>query len=125
MPDPRLLTAAELELMHVLWERGPSTVAEVIEGLRGPARAYTTVATLMKILDDKGFARVERDGRRLVYAPVVVRGDYEATAVRDVVQRVFSGDAAALVRALVDTEPLDDATRAELALLLVRAESGR
>jgi len=125
MPDPRLLTAAELELMHVLWERGPSTVAEVIEGLLGPARAYTTVATLMKILDDKGFARVERDGRRLVYAPVVVRGEYEATAVRDVVQRVFSGDAAALVRALVDTEPLDDATRAELALLLVRAESER
>ncbi len=125
MPDPRLLTAAELELMHVLWERGPSTVAEVIEGLQGPARAYTTVATLLKILDDKGFARTEREGRRLVYAPVVIRGEYEATAVRDVVQRVFSGDAAALVRALVDTEPLDDATRAELALLLIRAESGR
>lgn len=120
MPDPRLLTAAELELMHVLWERGPASVIEVVEGLRGPPRAYTTVATLLKILEDKGFAAAERDGRRLVYTARVARGDYEATAVRDVVQRVFSGDAAALVRALVEAEPLDDAARAELALLLVR-----
>lgn len=124
MLDPRLLTAAELELMHALWAHGACTVGEVQAALGGPPRAYTTVATLLKILEAKGFATTERDGRRLVYAAAVARPTYEATAVRDVVQRVFAGDAAALVRALVEAEELDEAARAELARLL-RPEAGR
>ncbi|MDP2306253.1 MAG: BlaI/MecI/CopY family transcriptional regulator [Pseudomonadota bacterium] len=103
--DLRLLTAAELELMHVLWTLGEATVQQVLDGLQG-ARAYTTVATLLKILDDKGFAAVQKDGRKLAYRPAVDRPAYEATAVRDVVERVFAGDAGALVRTLVEHERL-------------------
>ncbi len=121
MSDPRLLTAAELELMHVLWQRGASTVAEVQAGLAAPPRAYTTVATLLKILDDKGFAKSLRDGRRLVVLPVVSKAAYEATAVADVVQRVFSGNAAALVRTLAATESLTSEERAAVEALLKAA----
>lgn len=123
MADPRLLTAAELELMHALWtcaDAGPRSVSEVMDLLLrgGPPRAYTTVATLLKILEDKGFARSTLVGRKLLYEAAVARPDYEDTAVRDVVQRVFSGDAAALVRTLVATESLTEADRAVLRALL-------
>lgn len=116
--ETRLLTAAELELMHVLWARGEATVQEVLDGLSGERRAYTTVATLLKILEDKGFATSVKDGRRLSYRPAVDRAAYEATAVRDVVSRVFSGDAGALVRTLVSAESLTPEQRAALAALL-------
>lgn len=122
MADPRLLTAAELELMHALWtcaDAGPRSVSEVMDLLTGgPPRAYTTVATLLKILEDKGFARSALVGRKLHYEAAVARPDYEDTAVRDVVQRVFSGDATALVRTLVATESLTEADRAVLRALL-------
>ena len=119
MNDPRLLTAAELELMHALWtHEGAATVGEVIEQLAGPARAYTTIATLLKILEDKGFARSTLSGRKLVYEAAVERPAYEDTAVRDVVQRVFSGNATALVRTLVATEALSEADRAMIRALL-------
>lgn len=123
MADPRLLTAAELELMHALWtcaDAGPRSVSEVMDLLLrgGPPRAYTTVATLLKILEDKGFARSALVGRKLLYEAAVARPDYEDTAVRDVVQRVFSGDASALVRTLVATESLTEADRAVLRALL-------
>ncbi len=107
MPDPRLLTAAELELMHALWAAGEAlTVQDVVDRL--PGRAYTTIATLLKILENKGFATTQREGRKLYYAPVVGRPEYEGTALRDVVLRVFSGDATALVRRLVEGEGLTD-----------------
>jgi predicted transcriptional regulator len=112
-----LLTAAELELMQVLW-RAPGTVQEVLDGLSGPPRAYTTVATLLKILEDKGFAKSEREGRSFVYSAAVPRDRYEATAVNDVVTRVFSGDATALVRTLVADDRLTDEDLATLRKLL-------
>lgn len=120
MPE-RLLTAAELELMHVLWRApSPLTVQEVVDGL-ADHRAYTTVATLLKILEDKGFLVTEREGRRLRYAPAEGRAAYEATAVSDVVTRVFDGSASALVRALVGTDRLSTQERAEILALLQRS----
>lgn len=123
MPDPRLLTAAELELMQVLWAADhPLAVQEVLDRL--PGRAYTTIATLLKILEDKGFATTQREGRKLVYAPHVQRPEYEGTALRDIVHRVFSGDAAALVRTLVQGETLTDYERTMLRHLLAEHPGG-
>ena len=124
MPDPRLLTAAELELMHVLWAAERAlTVQDVVDRL--PGRAYTTIATLLKILEDKGFAMTQREGRKLLYEPHVHRPEYEGTAVRDIVQRVFSGDAAALIRTLAQGESLTEYERAMLHYFLAeRGEAG-
>ena len=61
-PKAKELTERELEIMHVFWDRGDSTAAEVREHLAGDGRnlAYTTVATLVRILDEKGFELFEK-----------------------------------------------------------------
>jgi predicted transcriptional regulator len=110
----RLLTPAELEIMAVLWE-APGTVNDVMAALPD-GRAYTTVATLLRILEQKGFATTRKDARRHVFTPAITREDYERTSVRDLVARLFRGDAGALARRLV--EPLDDDERAEIKKLL-------
>lgn len=109
IPEPeKLLTPAELDLMRILWARGPSTVQEVHDGL-GDARAYTTVATLLKILEQKRFAESRKDGRRQVYAALTPRPAYELRSVRSLLDRVFEGDPAALVRRLIDSGGVDAA----------------
>lgn len=121
MTTDRLLTDAELELMHVLWDRGPSTAREVLEALsdrRAETRAYTTVATILNILRDKGFVRSDKAGRAFVFAPLTSREAYEATNLRHVVQEVFRGDAASLVRTLVTAEGLDPDELAEIRRLV-------
>jgi predicted transcriptional regulator len=110
----KLLTPAELEIMGVLWD-APSSVNDVMAALPD-GRAYTTVATLLRILEQKGFAVSHKDGRRHVFIAAVRREDYERTSVRDLVTRLFRGDAGALARHLV--EPLDDAERAAIRKLL-------
>ncbi len=121
MSDPRLLTDAELELMQVLWERGQGTVRQVLEGLE-PGRAYTTVATILKIMHDKGFLEARREGRALVYLPALPREDYQARSVRHVVRDVFQGDRVGLVRSLVQAEQLDSDDLAALKALVAELE---
>lgn len=103
----RLLTPAELELMTVLWDRGEGTVRDVIDGLpvdRSPA--YTTVSTILRILEKKGFVAARREGRTHVYVPQLPREGYEQRNLRAVLGGLFQGDAPSLVRRLVDAEEL-------------------
>lgn len=116
---PRMMTDTELELMQVLWENGTCTVREVQEHL-GPDRAYTTVATLMRILEEKGFAASEKDGRALRYAPLVAREQYARRGVRSLVERLFGGNRASLVRALVDDVSAEELAELEAVLAEAR-----
>lgn len=111
--DPRLLTEVELELMQILWDRGPSTVREVQAALP-PERdlAYTTVSTVLRILEQKGQVTSQRDGRTHIYHPALSRQVYSRLAVSDLVSRVFDGDASGLVAHLLESEGL---TKDELA----------
>jgi predicted transcriptional regulator len=121
MSDPtRLLTPSELELMHVLWRAGHASVQEVADALGG-GRAYTTVATFLKILEQKGFVTSEKAGRKLIYAPVAERARYERRSVLDLLQAVFGGDRTALVRSLLGAEPVADAELRELEQALEEA----
>jgi predicted transcriptional regulator len=122
-PEPagadRLLTDAELPLMHTLWDRGSATARAVHDALPpGDGRAYTTVATILKIMEDKGFLRSDRDGRAAVYTPTLSREAYEARNIKRVVDEVFRGDGKALVRQLARSEALPAAEREALAALL-------
>lgn len=114
--EPRL-TEAELEIMNVLWDRREATVHEVIEGL-GDGRAYTTVSTLVRILEQKGHVTSRKDGRRHLYAPAVPREAVEAATVRDLVQRVFGGSPGSLVRRLLEAEDVTKEDLAEIRRLL-------
>ncbi len=115
----RLLTEVELEHMRALWDLGSAPVRAVFEALPGePPRAYTTVATVMRILESKGFTRSQKDGRALVYTPTVSRADYQARTVRRMLSDVFEGDAGALVRQLVQADDQDAAALDEMRALL-------
>jgi predicted transcriptional regulator len=119
MEDERLLTEAELDIMDALWQAREGTVREIMAHLP-PARelAYTTVATMLRILEQKGFATSRLEQRKLVYAPALERQPYERRGLRHVVQRLFGGDPLSLVRALVDDTELSEAELAELQALV-------
>ncbi|HEX6736773.1 MAG TPA: BlaI/MecI/CopY family transcriptional regulator [Vicinamibacteria bacterium] len=118
-PRPeRLLTEFELEVMTVLWRLGEATVAQVQGELPRQPVAYTSVSTMVRILEQKGFVRSRKEGRLHVYAPRVPRQEYEAVALRHVIGKLFGGAPVNLVRALVEAEELSAGEIAELKALL-------
>ncbi len=111
----RLLTDVELELMTLLWRIGEGTVHEVLAALP-PERtlAYTTVSTMLRILEQKEVVTSRKAGRGHVYVPLLSKGAYEAMTVRHMVKHVFDGAPATLVRRLLEASEL---TPEELAVI--------
>src|SRR5690349_5145085 len=103
------LTDVELELMTILWQLGEGTVADVM-GALSPGRdlAYTSVSTILRILQSKGVLSTRKEGRGHIYVPLLEKASYEASTVRDVVDRVFAGAPLALIRQLIDNVDLSD-----------------
>lgn len=94
----KLLTPTELEIMAAVWEGAPCSVRDVLERLpAGRDLAYTSVATILKILEQKGFLASERSERTHLYEPLVSRTDYESVSLEDLRQKVFRGDTSSLV----------------------------
>lgn len=108
-PSP-VLTESELRLMRVLWKRGPSTVAEVRDALRGPALAYNSVLTTLRILEDKRFVRHEKRGRAFVYSARVVEDIAQKGAVKHLLGRFFDGSTEQLMAHLLGRADLDAET---------------
>lgn len=108
-------TERELDLMAVLWDRGPSTAAEVREALSGQGLdlAYNTVLTLLRILEDKGRVDHKEEGRAHRFRAAVKRKEAGASALRRTLDRMFGGSAEALVAQLVQQRGLskDDLKR--------------
>lgn len=105
-------TDRELDVMAVLWERGPSTVAEVRETLNARLEeplAYTTVLTILRILEEKGRLRHTEEGRAHRYHPLVAREEAGRSALKDVLARIFGGSPEQLVTQLVSDRDLTDA----------------
>ena len=121
--DTKRLTDVELELMTILWRLGEGSVNDVIAGLpRERELAYTSVSTIMRILETKGVLEARKEGRGHVYVPLLGKADYEARAVRDVVERVFQGVPVALVRQLLDSGKMSATDLREVRKLLGRAK---
>lgn len=114
------LTPLELEIMQVLWEAGPCTVAEAQPRLRGEL-AYTTVQTMLNVLWRKGQVKRVREGRAFRYRPLVSRENATGSALRDLVSRMFGGSSEALLMAMVDTRQI---SAKELARLAERVKAG-
>ena len=120
--DSKLLTETELELMTILWKINEGTVAEVIERLPKERNlAYTSVSTILRILEQKLVLRTRKEGRGHIYTPLLKKSDYEAKAVRHVVDRVFDGTPVALVRQLLDSVKLNDKDLKDLKSLIEKA----
>ncbi len=120
MPRPKeeRPTAGELEVLKVLWTRGPSTVREVMDVLNERReRAYTSVMSLLNVMTDKGLLVRVPDGRAFVYKPATARSETLGGLVEDLLGRAFDGSASQLVAHLLDqsqptTEELAEIRRA-------------
>ena len=89
-------TDAELDILAVLWERGPSTVRQVAEAL-GRENAYTTVLKLMQIMTEKRLVQRRESGRLHIYTASASRDQMQRHLVRDLLERAFGGSSAQLV----------------------------
>ena len=98
-------TDRELDVMTVLWERGPSTVAEVQAALEDQL-AYTTVLTVLRLLEEKGHVGHSEEGRAHRFHPLVERDHAGKSALRRLTDRLFSGSPELLLTRLVDDESL-------------------
>ena len=112
-----MLTGNELEIMQIVWRLRSATVRDVYEELRGRRKiAYTTVMTMMGILEQKGFLKKNRGDKAYVYRPSQPKNKVVGSMVADFVERVFEGSAKPLLVHLVENEQisrkeLDEITR--------------
>ncbi|MEX2611134.1 MAG: BlaI/MecI/CopY family transcriptional regulator [Gemmatimonadota bacterium] len=102
-----IFTDRELDVMAVLWDHGPATVAEVRERITDPL-AYTTVLTVLRTLEQKGHVGHEEEGKAYRYHPLVEREVAGESALRRIVGKVFRGSNELLLTHLVDSERLSD-----------------
>jgi len=103
-----ILTRAESEVMATLWQHQRLTVHALVEAMDRPV-AYTTALTLLRILEQKGYAKHEPDpqgGRAYVYLPAVAASKARRSHVRDLVDRLFDGRPEELVTGLLEDERL-------------------
>lgn len=103
------LTAQELEIMKIVWDHHPSTVRDVYETLLARRKvAYTTVMTMMKILEQKGHLRKSAADKAYLYSPTRPKHQVIGSLVRDFLDRVFNGSAEPLMQHLVADKRLSD-----------------
>lgn len=117
--EKTLLTEVELEFMNVVWETGGGTVRDILAQLnKVQERAYTSVATVLKIMEQKGFLTSERADRALVYRPAIPKADYQKTTLKNLSSKLFNDTPAALVARLVDDEDVTNEMLEEMRALL-------
>ena len=121
-PPAKELTERELEVMQVFWKRGELSVAQVQEDLAqaGLQRAYTTVATLVRILADKGFIDQTNDQRPFLYRPARSYEEVSGKLLGDLVERVFQGSREQLLVRLMEQKKLSAKERSAIEELLKR-----
>ena len=101
------LTEVELEMMNIIWNIAPCTVAQIIEELpKNRDLAYTSVSTIVRILETKKFLKSHKEGRGHLYSPLVRKEDYQNKSIDHMVKNVFDGVPASLVRQLLQSDSL-------------------
>ena len=110
-----LLTDFELQIMNIVWKLRSATVTDVIEKL--PANkdyAYTTISTMMRLLEQRGILSTVKNGKTHIYVPEISQVDYEGKALNHVVQSLFRDEPTHLVRRLIDSKNLSASELDEL-----------
>ena len=102
------LTEAELRLMDVLWQAGPSTVQQVLDALPKKSQlAYNSVLTTIRILEKKGYVRHIKDGRAHVYRPLVARSEATRSEISHLAHRFFKNSHEMLVLNILEDRGVD------------------
>lgn len=110
------LPDAELEVMQALWAQKtyPAASGELMEALAGKRWRMPTLLKLLSRLEERGFVRLDKDGRSNLYTPLVRREDYLAVESREFLQRLHGGSLPSLVAALMDSKAISPKDLAEL-----------
>lgn len=117
------LTEAELRLMEVLWQKGPSTVQQVQQDLPEKAPlAYNSVLTTIRILEKKGYVKHAKDGRAHVYTPLVERQEATRSEILRLVNRFFGNSHELLVLNILKDQSVDAAELKRLRKMLEGSE---
>ncbi len=116
-----LLTEVELEFMTELWALGAGSVRDVLDQLP-PERnlAYTSGATILRILDEKGFVESRKEGKTLVYTPLLQKDNYQTRSLQNLSRTLFDDTPASLVARLVDDARLTASDLEEIRALVER-----
>ena len=104
------LTDAELRLMDIIWDRGPSTVQDVVDALPADSPlAYSTVLTMLRILEKKSYLTHKKEGRAFVYQAAVEKQEARQGALQHLMKRFFDDSPELLVLNLMESSSFDAA----------------
>jgi BlaI family penicillinase repressor len=116
----------ELEILNVLWARGPSTVREVLDALpRRPRPAYTTILTMLRLMHEKGYLDRDERGKAHVYSARLREANVKRGLLRGLLDRAFGGSAEALLVRLLQDERLSREELDRVKRLIAEKEAGR
>ena len=115
----KFLTEVELEFMSRLWDLGEATVRDVQEAL-APARklAYTSAATILRILEQKGFVTSTKQGKTFLYKATLSKDIYQSRSLKNLSEKLFDNAPATLVARLVDDVDLSEEALDEIRALI-------
>jgi predicted transcriptional regulator len=115
----------EMQVLSVLWERGPSTVREALEAMPdGKTRAYTTILSVMQVMEKKGLVSHVAEGHVHVYQARVSRQQVTGPWLRGLVRQVFGGSAASALQHLLAEKPVSRRELDEIKEIIARHEQG-
>ena len=118
-------TDAELGILRVLWEQGPSSVRQVHIALKSQApTGYTTALKLLQIMTEKGLVERDESQRPQIYRPVLPREQTERQLVRHLLDRAFGGSAQRLVMQALEVNQASAEELAQIEKLLNKFEGG-
>jgi BlaI family transcriptional regulator, penicillinase repressor len=116
------LTDAEARVMSVLWQQHTATVGDVVAALKKKrAVSYSTVQTILRILENKAYVKHEKVARAFVYRPIVDERQARRRALRHLVGRLFNGSPSLLVLNVLDDEDIDPAELTRVKQLIENA----
>ena len=116
-----LLTEVELEFMNELWALGEGTVRDVLGRLPAERNlAYTSGATILRILEQKGFVKSRKEGKSFVYTPALAKDAYQSRSLAHLSRKLFDDTPASLVARLVDDDALTDEALGQIRALVDR-----
>lgn len=113
-PRSPALTDAEARVMSVLWKRGTANVGDIVDAMKKRRTvSYSTVQTILRILESKGYVEHEKSGRAFVYRPLVDERQARRRALKHLVTRLFNGSPSLLVLNILEDEaiPPDELAR--------------
>ena len=116
----------EMQILSVLWEKGDMTVREVLEAMPdGKKRAYTSILSVMQVMEKKGLLKHSSKGTAHVYKPAMKREKIIQPFMKKVLNEVFGGKPSAMMQALLSETPIDDEEMSQIQTIIKEAKTAQ